>query len=102
MTSYVKYSDKGLQYIEGERTAVDLGWNGLLISTQDGSTELTGKDGLIVYYGKKNDTGDNYAVRIGEFDDTTYGMRLYKRVIDGESVSYTPTLITSNNGELWL
>ena len=102
MNSYVKYSDKGLQYVEGDRIAVDLGWNGLLISTQDGSTELTGKDGLIVYYGEKNDIGDNYAVRIGKFEDTTYGMRLYKRSIDGEHVSYVPTLVTSNNGELWL
>jgi hypothetical protein len=33
MNTYVKYSDKGLQYIRGNNTEVDLGWNGLLIST---------------------------------------------------------------------
>ena len=37
-----------------EHIDVDLGWNGLLISTQDGATELSGNDGLVVYDGEKN------------------------------------------------
>ena len=103
LSRYVRYSDKGLQYIDNDFTAVDLGWNGLLISTQDGATELTGELGLTVYYGLKNETGSNYAVRLGKFkEDSEYGLRLYKeQIIDG-IVSYTPTLITTNAGELWL
>ena len=99
LNTYVRYSDKGLQFVSGEHTAVDLGWNGLLISTQDGSTELSGELGLTVYYGEKNETGNNYAVRLGKFnEDNEYGLRLYKK----EGEEYIPTLITSNNGELWL
>lgn len=104
LSKYVRYSDKGLQYIDNEHTAVDLGWNGLLISTQGGSTELTGELGLTVYYGQKNEQGSNYAVRLGHFaEDSEYGLRLYKQVVEkGEVIGYTPTLVTSNNGELWL
>ena len=103
LNKYVRYSDKGLQYVDDGFTAVDLGWNGLLISTQDGSTELTGKLGLTVYYGQKNEQGTNYAVRLGKFEeDSEYGLRLYKEVIADGEASYTPTLITTNSGELWL
>ena len=106
INTYVKYSDKGLQYIRGNNTEVDLGWNGLLISTQGGSTELTGDKGLTVYYGKKNDAGNNYAVRVGHFnqpgEDGSYGLRLYNRVEKDGTFDYIPTLISSEKGELWL
>lgn len=99
LNTYVRYSDRGLQFIQGEHAAVDLGWNGLLISTQDGSTELTSEYGLTVYYGEKNEEGNNYALRLGKFnEDQEYGLRLYKKDND----NYVPTLITSNDGELWL
>lgn len=109
LNTYVRYSDKGLQFVSGKHTAVDLGWNGLLISTQDGSTQLTGKYGLTIYDGKpKNDeeTGLplNPVVRIGKFEEENqsidYGMRLYKQ--DPETEKYHETLITSNKGQLWL
>ena len=103
LTKYVRYSDKGLQYIDNDFTAVDLGWNGLLISTQGGSTELTGDLGLTVYYGQKNEQGTNYAVRLGKFaEDSEYGLRLYKEAIVDGQASYVPTLVTTNSGELWL
>ena len=103
LNTYVRYSDKGLQFVSGDHTAVDLGWNGLLISTQDGSTELSGELGLTVYYGEKNETGNNYAVRLGKFvEDNEYGLRLYKPVKEEGVISYNPTLITSNDGTLWL
>ena len=107
LNTYVKYSDKGLQFVSGNHTAVDLGWNGLLISTQDGSTELTGELGLTVYYGEKNETGNNYAVRLGKFTDSEYGLRLYKPFIKKDDkgntiIEYNPTLTTSNEGTLWL
>lgn len=109
MNTYVKYSDKGLQYVRGNNTEVDLGWNGLLISTQDGSTELTGDKGLVVYYGPKNDAGNNYAARLGKFEDEgIYGLRLYNQIITTDengqviSTSYEPVLTSSTRGELWL
>lgn len=103
LNKYVRYSDKGLQYVDNDFTAVDLGWNGLLISTQGGATELTGDLGLTVYYGQKNEQGINYAVRLGKFaEDSEYGLRLYKEVIINGQASYTPTLVTTNSGELWL
>ena len=107
LNTFVRYSDRGLQFIQGEHTAVDLGWNGLLISTQDGSTELTGELGLTVYYGEKNEAGTNYAVRLGKFTDNEYGLRLYKPLIKKDDngntiIEYNPTLITSNEGTLWL
>lgn len=105
LNNYVRYSNQGLQFVSGEHTAVDLGWNGLLISTQNGSTELTGDLGLTVYYGQKNSDSSNYAIRIGKFiEDNQYGMRLYKEMLnqDNKTYSYIPTLITTNNGELWL
>ena len=106
LNTYVKYSDKGLQFISNNHTAVDLGWNGLLISTQDGSTELTGKYGLVIYDGEKEVDENNYpinpVVRLGKFQDPLkedeYGLRLYKKDKD----KYTETLITSNQGQLWL
>ena len=100
--TYVRYSDKGLQFINNEHIGVDLGWNGLLISTQDGSTEIDGNNGLSVYYGEKNDTSSNYAIRIGRFisnDESSYGMRLQKKLSTGD---YEETLITTEDGTLWL
>ena len=106
INKYVHYSDKGLQYVDNKHTAVDLGWNGLLISTQGGSTELTGNDGLTVYYGKKNEEGTNYAVRLGRFDENqvlSYGLKLYKQSKDDQGKDvYSETLVTRNDGTLWL
>ena len=104
LNTYVRYSDKGLQFVSGDHTAVDLGWNGLLISTQDGTTELSGKYGLIIYDGEKRyrnneELAYNHVVRLGEFEDGTYGLKLYKN--DGND-NYKENLITTNNGELWL
>lgn len=105
LTSYVRYSDKGLQFVSGDFTAVDLGWNGLLISTQNGSTELTGEYGLTIYDGVKRykednpDYAYNHVVRLGGFEDDEYGLRLYKN--DGND-NYIENLVMTNSGELWL
>ena len=102
LSQYVRYSENGLQYVNNEHTTVDLGWNGLLISTQGGSTELTGENGLVVYYGEKNEQGTNYAVRVGKFIDNnieSYGIRLYNKIDEN---TYIPTLVSSNSGQLWL
>ena len=108
LNTYVRYSDKGLQFISHNHTTVDLGWNGLLISTQDGSTELTGKYGLVIYDGQKKfqkdeDLAYNHVVRLGKFDNGQnsyeYGLKLYKRTVDDQ---YIENLVATNSGDLWL
>ena len=58
--TYVHYSDKGLQFLDNGFLAVDLGWNGLNINTQDGSLSLTGNDGLVVYDGDNKGYNKGY------------------------------------------
>ena len=108
LNTYVHYSDKGLQFFSDGYATVDLGWKGLLISTQDGSTELTGKHGLIIYdgikkYNKDEELAYNHVVRLGRFEDSKgnyeYGLRLYKN--DGND-NYEENLVTTNRGTLWL
>lgn len=104
LNTYVRYSDRGLQFVSGEHTAVDLGWKGLLISTQDGATELTGEHGLTIYDGTKRyhnneEFAYNHVVRLGKFEDGTYGLKLYK---DDGTDNYIENLVTTNSGELWL
>ena len=113
---YVKYSSKGLQFVSGKKSdgeqdnvMVDLGWNGLLISTQEGATELTGDLGLTIYNGPKayrteeDIVAYNHVVRLGKFvnEDHTidYGLRLYKRNDENE---YIESLVATNGGDLWL
>lgn len=107
--TYVKYSDKGLQYLDNGFVAVDLGWNGLEINTQEGALSLTGKDGLMLYEGSKNTHATNHVVKLGRFDaedgNYSYGMRLYKKTEETDEDGchyYTETLTTTNNGQLWL
>jgi hypothetical protein len=103
--TYVHYSDKGLQYLDNGFVAVDLGWNGLAINSQEGALSLTGKDGLILYEGQKNTHGTNHVVKLGRFgeneDDYSYGMRLYKKTEETDEDGchiYTETLTTTNDG----
>lgn len=99
--TYVRYSDKGLQYIDNGNTMVDLGWGGLVVNSQDGSVSLTGKDGLVVYEGLPNQNKTNQVVKLGRFGEEggyTYGLKLYK----SENDNYVETLTTENNGQLWL
>ena len=99
LSTYVKFSQYGVQYIDNGYTAVDLGWNGLLISTQGGATELTGGDGLVVYNGEKDATGSNKVIQVGKLNDKQYGMRLLRP--NGDS-GYIETLVADNTGSLWL
>ena len=107
--TYVRYSDKGLQYLDNGFVAVDLGWNGLEINTQEGALSLTGKDGLVLYEGPKNANATNYVVKLGRFgtdeNNYSYGMRLYKKTEETDEDGchiYTETLTTTNEGQLWL
>lgn len=89
LTSYVRYSEKGLQYINGDHTVVDLGWNGLLIDTADGGIRLTGQKGLEIFH------GDNTYASLGRIEENKYGLQLYDE--DG-----TISLAAVNGGDLWL
>ena len=107
--TYVKYSDKGLQYLDNGFTAVDLGWDGLAINSQEGALSLTGKNGLILYEGEKNLNETNHVVKLGRFGDNeenfSYGMKLYKKSEETDEDGchiYTETLTTTNEGQLWL
>lgn len=93
MTTYVKYSQHGLQYIQGATTIVDLGWDGLVIKAQDGAVSLTGDKGLEVF-----DASGNGLVSLGRVSSEEgydYGLQLY----DTEG---NITLSALNGGELWL
>ena len=95
LNTYVRYSQDGLQYIANGFTAVDLGWNGLQISAQDGALSLNGSDGLVIYNAEKNKV-----VHLGKVEEdgvAYYGLRLY----DG-TAEENLTFYNTNEGNLWL
>jgi hypothetical protein len=95
LNTYVRYSQDGLQYIANGFTAVDLGWNGLQISAQDGALSLNGSDGLVIYNAEKNKV-----VHLGKVEENGvayYGLRLY----DG-TAEENLTFYNTNEGNLWL
>ena len=95
LNTYVRYSQDGLQYIANGFTAVDLGWNGLQISAQDGALSLNGSDGLVIYNAEKNKV-----VHLGKVEAdgiAYYGLRLY----DG-TAEENLTFYNTNEGNLWL
>lgn len=89
MTTYVKYSQHGLQYINGAHTVVDLGWNGLIIDTADGGVRLTGQKGLEIFH------GNNTYASLGRINEDSYGLQLY-------DANNEVSLSALNGGELWL
>lgn len=100
--TYVRYNEDGLLFWENGARAVELGWNGLYIGSQNGSVELTGSGGLEIYNAKEP---RELLVKLGGFGTPNmdgiypdYGMRLYKK-INGQMVE---TLVSSNDGQLWL
>ena len=99
LSTYVRYSDEGLQFQQGSLTVVDLGWNGLNISTQEGALELNGARGLTMYNGNGNVV--LHLGRIGNEPNALYGLTLY----DGSSkdIETAPkTFYSTNEGNLWL
>lgn len=121
--SYIRYSGEGLHYKLNGIDVLSLDWdNGLLINASEGTTQLDGELGLVIYDGPKNEAGNNWLVRIGRFKEeekvltpednvapineeesqiakVIAGMRLYQDNGDG---NYVPTLDTTNGGQLWL
>ena len=95
---FIRFNQDGLLYSQNNFKSVELGWNGLYLGAQDGSVELTANNGLAVYNGDINNTNRVALVRLGRFgtsDNYDYGLRLY-------DTNEEETLITSNQGELWL
>ena len=78
---------------------VVLGWNGLYIGAQDGSVELTAKNGLVMYDDDVTNPNRVARFKLGRFEQTTnnysYGLRLY-------NANAQETLVTRDDGELWL
>ena len=91
--TYVRYSYNGLEYKQGDFTAVSLGWNGLKIAAQNGAVQLTGGEGLTIY--NQHDYKVAQLGKDGEKD--LYGLRLY----DGSSKENL-TFYSTNTGSLWL
>ena len=96
---FVRLNENGLLYEENSFRSVELGWNGLYIGAQDGSVELTAKDGLTMYDDNIDNPNRVMRFKLGRFgtdiNNYQYGLRLYNS--SGEE-----TLITRDNGELWL
>ena len=99
--TYVRYNEDGLLFYENGARAVELGWNGLYIGSQNGSVELTGDKGLEIY---NAETPRQLLVKLGGFGFPIdgvypeYGMKFYK-TIDNEHIE---TLVSTNEGQLWL
>lgn len=96
--TYVKYNQDGIVFEQNDFKAVELGWNGLYLGAQDGSVEITGSDGLSMYNGPTGTAGRQRMLHVGRVDNGgqwVYGFRLYND--RGQE-----TLITNNEGELWL
>lgn len=101
-TTYVRYSEDGLIFMEKGQRTMELGWDGLYIGSQNGSVELSGGGGLEVY---NQAVPRQLLIKLGGFGVQNmagiypeYGMRFYKHV-QGEAIE---TLVSTNNGQLWL
>lgn len=96
---FVRMNENGLLYEDNGFRSVELGWNGLYIGAQDGSVELTAKDGLVMYDDSSDNPNRVARFKLGRFgtdvNNYQYGLRLYNS--DGAE-----TLITRDSGELWL
>lgn len=95
LSTYVRYSQDGLQYVKGNFTAVDLGWNGLNIAAQDGAVTLNGSDGLTIYNAENNKVA--HLGKVEQDGSVLYGLRLY----DGTD-EQNLTFYNTNEGNLWL
>lgn len=99
---YVRYNEDGLLFLDNGVRAVELGWEGLYIGSQGGSVELTAREGLEIYDGSNP---RKLLIKLGGFGLPNlngvypdYGMKFY-RTVDGVHIE---TLVSTNEGELWL
>ena len=95
---YVKFNGQGLNFIDGERSALSLGWDGLKIQAQEDSLELNGDDGLVIYDWRKDKNNKDVKTKrlqLGRLNTNLYGLRL----ID---TSGSTTFQNDSDGDLWL
>lgn len=98
--TYVRYSYDGLEYTQGDFTAVSLGWNGLKIAAQEGALTLTGNNGLTMYNG-----GGNVVLHLGRSGNNPnylYGLTLYDGTSGEDIENANKTFYSTNEGNLWL
>lgn len=89
-SKYVKFNQNGLDFNDNGKSALSLGWNGLLIQTQNGALTLDADDGLKI----KQDTTTR--LELGKLDNGhLYGLRLI-------STTNQITFQNDSNGDLWL
>ena len=88
---YVKFSHEGLQFSDNGKSALHLGWRGLLIQAQENSLELNADDGLIIQ------KEQNRRLHLGRLDanNDLYGLRLLSK--NGQI-----TFQNDSDGNLWL
>ena len=91
---FIKFNYDGLQFNDNGKSALDLGWDGLKISTQDNSLILDANQGLIL---KEWDNGvATTRLELGKLDnDTVYGLKLY-------DTKGNPSFQSDSDGNLWL
>ncbi len=105
--SFVRYNENGLLFQQSETKIVELGWDGLYIGAQNGSVELTGEEGLVMYDAPASSTNRGILLQIGRYTEsnlTDYGFRMYRSEYNSQTGlnNYVPTLTTSSSGQLWL
>lgn len=93
-STYVKFNQDGLEFTDGGKSALSLGWNGLKINTQDNSLVLDANDGLILT-DWTGSTGIN-RLQLGKLDNgNIYGLKL-------KDTSGSTSFQSDSDGNLWL
>lgn len=91
---FIKFNYDGLQFNDNGKSALELGWDGLKISTQDNSLILDANNGLILR--EWRDNSGIIRLELGKLDNgSIYGLKLY------DPYGY-PSFQSDSDGNLWL
>ena len=94
-STYVKFNQDGLEFTDGGKSALSLGWNGLNINTQNNSLVLNANNGLTLTEWINATTGIN-RLQLGKLDDGhIYGLKL-------KDTSGSTSFQSDSDGNLWL
>ena len=95
VTRFVKFNNEGLEFSDGEKSALSLKWSGLSMATQGGDLKLDADNGLIL---RQNSNTNNPITRLelGRLDNgNLYGLRL-------KDTQGNPSFQSDSDGNLWL